>query len=67
MKFKGCKILKKIEWYNYVNQKKSLSKRIGRLYEFGFFFMLKKIGKSAFQFLKNFFLRTFSLNQTSIL
>ena len=37
MKFKGCKILKKIEWYNYVNQKKSLSKRIGRLYEFGFF------------------------------
>ncbi len=60
MKLKGCIILKKIEWYNYVNQKKSILKRIGRLYKIGFFFMFKKIGKSAFQLLKNCFLRTFT-------
>ena len=41
MKFKGCKILKKIEWYNYVNQKNHCQKELADFMNLVFFYVKK--------------------------
>ena len=55
MRLKGCKILKKINYYNYTTNQEKFSKRLSRLYVFGLLFTLKKIFKSFFCVCKNFF------------
>ena len=61
MRLKGCKILKKIEYYNCTTNQGSFLKRLSRLYEFGLIFTLTKILKSFFSFSKNIFLNVFTL------
>ena len=61
MRLKGCKILKKIEWYNCTNVQETFSKRLSRLYEFGLIFTLKKVLKSYFLLIKKTFIGLFSL------
>ena len=61
MRLKGCKILKKIEYYNCTTNRGSFLKRLSRLYEFGLIFTLTKILKSFFSLAKNIFLNVFTL------
>ncbi len=61
MRLKGCKILKKIAWYNYTINQETFLKRLSRLYEFGFIFTLKKLLKRAMFFVKINFLNIFSV------
>ena len=61
MRLKGCKILKKIDYYNCTTNQEKFSKRLSRLYVFGLLFTLKKIFKSFFSFAKIFFVNVFSL------
>ncbi len=61
MRLKGCKILKKIEWYNYTINQETFLKRLSRLYEFGFIFTLKKLFKRVMFLVKINFLNIFSV------
>ena len=59
MRFKGCIILKKIEWYVNSNSKENFSKKISRLYKFGFSFTIKKFLRALLFLLKKILLKTF--------
>ena len=60
LRLKGCKIVKKIDGYNYILNKEKFSTRLARLYEFGFIFTLNKIFKSSLSLVKIYFLNIFS-------
>ena len=60
MKFKGCIILRKIEWYVNSNSKENLSKKISRLYRFGLLLTIKKLLNALLFLLKKILLRIFS-------
>ena len=61
MRLKGCKILKKIEYYNCTINQETFLKKLSRLYKFGFIFTSKKVFKSFFSLTKNFFFNVFNL------
>ena len=60
LRSKGCKILKKINGYNYIINQEKFSTRLARLYEFGFIFTLKKIFIRSLSLAKSYFLNIFS-------
>lgn len=60
MKFKGCIILKKIEWYENTHNSENFKNKISRIYEFGIIFTVKKIFRTFRFLLKRFLVEALS-------